>query len=102
MARQQALRIPTHPGVILKEELLAPRRLSLNHLARELRVPVNRLSQIVNGKRAITPDTSLRLGRYFGFSPDYWLRLQSRYDFELVRRQHGARIAAEVTPHRAA
>ena len=99
---QQMLRRPVHPGVLLKEELLDPFGLSLNQLARALKVPANRLSQIVSGRRSISPDTSIRLGRYFGFSADYWLNLQVRYEFECVRRASGARIAAEVRPRRAA
>jgi len=99
---KKTLRLPTHPGILLKEELLEPQGLSLNQLGLALHVPVNRLSQIVRGKRAITPDTSIRLGRYFGFSPEYWLNLQTRYEFEMVQRQWGARIASEVKPRRAA
>jgi len=94
--------MPIHPGEILQEEMLAPLGLSLSELARGIRVPVNRLSQIVRGLRAVTPDTAMRLSRYFGFSPDYWLRLQMRYDFELVRRRDGERIEREVTPREAA
>lgn len=96
------VRMPIHPGEILREELLTPMGLSLSELARCIQVPVNRLSQIVRGLRAVTPDTALRLSRYFGFSPDYWLRLQLRYDFELVRRRDGERIDREVTPRAAA
>jgi addiction module HigA family antidote len=69
------IRMPIHPGEILQEELLAPMGLSLSELARGIRVPVNRLSQITLGLRAATPDTALRLSRYCGFSPDYWLQL---------------------------
>jgi len=76
--------------------------MSISQLARALRVPANRLSQIVQGRRSVTPDTSLRLGRYFGFSPDYWLNLQSHYDLEVTRRQSALRIESEVTPREAA
>ena len=96
------VRMPIHPGEILREEMLAPMGLSLSELARGIQVPLNRLSQIARGLRAVTPDTALRLSRYFGFSPDYWLRLQMRYDFELVRRRDGERIEREVTPREAA
>ena len=96
------VRMPIHPGEILQEELLAPMGLSLSELARGIQVPVNRLSQITRGLRAVTPDTALRLSRYFGFSPDYWLQLQWRYDFELVRRRDGERIEREVKPRVAA
>jgi len=91
MKRAIKVRPPVHPGRVLKEDLLDPLELS-----------VNRLSQIVRGARAITPDTSLRLGRYFGFLPDYWLKLQMHYDFELARRTSLARIEREVHPRRAA
>lgn len=96
------LRMPIHPGEILQEEFLAPMGLSLSELARGILVPVNRLSQIARGRRAITPDTGLRLSRYFGLSPEYWVRLQMRYDFELTRRRDGERIEREVKPREAA
>jgi addiction module HigA family antidote len=76
--------------------------MSINQLARALCVPANRLSQIVQGKRAITPDTSLRLARYFGFSRDYWLNLQAHYDLEVARRRLGRRIEDAITPREAA
>jgi len=100
--RTGKLRPPVHPGRILKEDLLDPLGISVNRLAGDLRVPANRLSQIVNGRRAITPDTSLRLGRYFGFSPDYWHELQKRYEFELARRSHQTAIERVVRPRHAA
>jgi len=100
--RTGKLRPPVHPGRILKEDLLDPLGISVNRLAGELSVPANRLSQIVNGRRAITPDTSLRLGRYFGFSPDYWHNLQKHYEFELARRSHQTAIERAVRPRRAA
>jgi antitoxin HigA-1 len=96
------LRPPVHPGHVLKEDLLEPLGISVNKLATELGVPANRLSQIVNARRAITPDTSLRLGRFFGFTPEYWHNMQRRYDFELVRRSSEAEIARAVHPRRAA
>ena len=102
MARITKYRPPVHPGRILKEDLLDPLALSVNETAKALHVPANRLNQIVRGTRAVTPDTSLRLGRYFGFSPDYWLRLQMHYEFELARRSSLARIEREVHPRKAA
>ncbi len=102
MPRANKYRMPPHPGRILKEDLLIPLGMSINQLAHALRVPANRLSQIVQGKRAITPDTSLRLARYFGFSPDYWLNLQVHYDLEVARRRLGRRIEGEITPREAA
>jgi len=102
MARIAQYRPPVHPGEVLKADLLDPLALSINQTAKAIRVPANRLNQIVHGRRAITPDTSLRLGRYFGFSPDYWLRLQMHYEFELARRNSLARIQREVRPRKAA
>lgn len=87
-----------HPGEILKEELLVPLRMSVSQLARELRVPANRLTQIVNGERAVTPDTSLRLARYFGFSANYWLNLQMHYDMDVAKQQKLRKIEREVKP----
>ena len=102
MPKPVKYRPPVHPGRILKLDLLDPLGISINQLAQALRVPANRLSQIVNGKRAITPDTSLRLARYFGFSPEYWLNLQSHYDMELVRRRKMRKIESQVKPREAA
>ena len=100
--RTHKLRPPVHPGRILKEDLLEPLAISVNRLASELEVPANRLSQIVNARRAITPDTSIRLGRYFGFSLDYWHNLQKHYEFELARRSSQTQIERAIRPRRAA
>jgi antitoxin HigA-1 len=102
MTKAIKYRPPVHPGVILKVDLLDPLRMSINGLAKELQVPANRLSQIVHGKRGITPDTSLRLGRYFGFSPEYWLNMQTHYDLEIIRRQSMRKIEREIKPREAA
>lgn len=88
-----------HPGRLLRRELSA-RGLSANRLALALRVPSGRITSILNGKRSITADTALRLARYFGNSPQFWLNLQTRYDLAVAERELGAKIAAEV--HRAA
>ena len=87
--------VPIHPGRILKRELVA-RGLSANKLALALRVPSGRITGILNAKRAITPETALRLGRYFGNSAQFWLNLQARYDLLIVDRELGKRIKAEV------
>jgi len=87
--------VPIHPGRILKRELVA-RDLSANRLALSLRVPSGRISDILNGKRSISPETALRLARYFGNSATFWVNLQSRYDLATADRELGARIAAEV------
>ena len=88
--------LPTiHPGEILGDEL-ETLAVSANALARDLDVPVNRVTEIVNGKRAITADTALRLGRYFGTSPQFWLNLQTAYDLALATVKNGAAIAKRV------
>jgi len=87
MAVEKQKLTPITPGEILMEEFLEPDSLSLNRLARDLDVPTGRLSQIVNGKRAITADTALRLEKYFGVSAQFWLNLQSRYDLKVARRE---------------
>ena len=99
--RPSSLR-PVHPGEVLKEELLLPLGMSVSRLARELKVPVNRLTQIVNGQRAVTPDTSLRLARYFGFSPSYWMNLQTQFDMDVARQERLKQIEREVVPRASA
>jgi addiction module HigA family antidote len=84
MSRKQLDPIP--PGEILREEFMRPLGITVTALARDIGVPANRISQIVNGKRALSADTALRLGKYFGVSPEIWLDLQSEYDLRLVRR----------------
>lgn len=86
---------PVHPGRTLAGELEA-RGLSANALALKLRVPANRLTDIVNGKRGISAETALRLGRYFGMGPAFWINLQANYELALAERDLGARIEAEV------
>ena len=92
---------PIHPGELLRDEL-GEIGISLNELARALRVPMNRISAIVNGKRSITADTAMRLARYFGTSPQYWLNLQSTYDLEIAAIKIGSKIDREVLPRNAA
>jgi addiction module HigA family antidote len=92
---------PIPPGEILREDFMRPLDISINQLARDLAVPANRVSAIVNGKRAITADTALRLGTYFGVSPELWLDLQSDYDLRLLRRTAGPKIQSQVRPHAA-
>ena len=87
--------VPVHPGRILKRELVI-RGLSANKLALALRVPSGRITSILNGKRAISPDTALRLARYFGNSAQFWMNLQTRYDLLMAERELGKRIKAEV------
>jgi addiction module HigA family antidote len=77
---------PIPPGEILYEEFMKPIGLSANQLARDIDVPPGRISEIINGKRSITADTALRLGKYFSVSPDIWLNLQADYDMRIARR----------------
>lgn len=93
---------PVHPGEILREELMKPLGLSINRVARDLRVPVTRMSEIVNRRRSITADTALRLSRYFGSSPQLWMNLQAAYDLEVVTRASAERIERDVHPREAA
>ncbi len=89
---------PIHPGEILREEFMVPLGLSANALALALRVPATRIGEIVRGRRSITPETALRLGRYFGTSADLWLGLQSEYDLRVTAHQLGTQVEAEVQP----
>jgi antitoxin HigA-1 len=89
-------RAPVHPGEILREEFLEDLGLSSYALARQLHVPVNRITGIVNGTRAITADTALRLGRYFGTTPEFWINLQAHYDLEVARRSSMREIERQV------
>ena len=84
---------PVHPGEILREDMMKPLGISINRLGRDLRVPVTRMSEIVNGRRRITADTALRLGRYFGTTPEFWMNLQAAYDLDSVQRASADRIA---------
>ena len=89
------------PGEILLEEFMKPLGLSINRLARDIIVPPGRISAIVNGKRAITADTALRLGRYFGVSPEIWLGLQADFDLRTAQRAIGAKVEKQVPRHAA-
>ena len=89
---------PIHPGEILLEEFLKPLEMNPHQLAMALRVPPNRITQIIEGKRGITADTALRLGRYFGVNPQFWLNLQSTYDLRAAALEHLAQIERDVQP----
>jgi len=86
---------PVHPGATLACELDA-RNLSAHALALKLRVPANRISEIIAGRRSVSPETALRLGRYFGTGAAFWVNLQSQYDLAIAEQQLGARVAIEV------
>jgi addiction module HigA family antidote len=91
----RASRVPSHPGRLLKMELAA-RGISANRLAMDIAVPAGRISEIVNGQRAITPDTAYRLGIYLGTGPDLWLAMQAKHDLAVLQRDRGKAIAAEL------
>ncbi|MFZ0998100.1 MAG: HigA family addiction module antitoxin [Candidatus Sulfotelmatobacter sp.] len=98
MPKTQKLLPPIHPGEILRAEFMEPLRLSMNRLALDLRVPVTRVAEIVHQRRSITPDTALRLARYFNTSPGFWLNLQSAYDLEVAQDKLSRMIEREVRP----
>jgi addiction module HigA family antidote len=87
---------PIHPGEILLEEFLGPMGISQYRLAKDINVPPRRINEIVLGKRAITPDTALRLSRYFGLSERFWINLQTRYDIEVEKDRLQNRLEQEV------
>jgi len=92
---------PIHPGEVLLEEFLHPMGISQYRLAKDISVPQRRISEIVQGKRSVTADTALRLGRYFGMEAQFWLNLQSRYDLLRAEAELDERLDNEVTPHAA-
>jgi len=92
---------PIHPGEILLEEFLRPMEISQYRLAKDISVPQRRISEITQGKRSITADTALRLGRYFGMEAQFWLNLQSRYDLLRAEGELDKRLDKEVRPHAA-
>ncbi len=87
---------PIHPGEILMEEFLKPMRLSQYRLAKDINVPARRINEIVQGKRSITPNTALRLSRFFGLSERFWINLQARYNLEIEKDRLKNRLDAEV------
>jgi antitoxin HigA-1 len=102
MAKRTKLLDLIHPGEILTEDFMKPLGLSINRLSRDLHVPPNRIHGIVHGTRTITADTALRLGIYFGVTPETWLNLQSEYDLRIARRTAGEEIAKTVRKRDAA
>jgi addiction module HigA family antidote len=92
---------PIHPGEILREEFLNPLEMSAHELALALRLPASRINEIVNEKRGITAGTALRLSRYFGTTPKFWLNLQASYELEIAQDRIGAAVEREVLPRSA-
>ena len=101
MATKKKRLEPIHPGEILFEDFMKPMDISINRLARDIAVPPGRISAIVNGKRAITADTALRLGKYFGVTPQTWMGLQTEYDLRIAQRAIGDEVAKRVQRHAA-
>jgi addiction module HigA family antidote len=99
MKAQNRMR-PIHPGEILREEFLGPLNMSAHALALELKVAAPRINDIVRERRAVTPNTALRLARYFGTTPDFWLNLQTVYDLKIAQRESGQTIEYEVRERR--
>ena len=91
---------PITPGDVLLEEFLSPMDITQSQLAKDINVPANRVSQIIHCKREITADTALRLGKYFGIEPEFWLNLQVRYNMKIARTNVGKKIDSEVQVYR--
>jgi addiction module HigA family antidote len=89
---------PVHPGEVLLEEFLKPLEISQYRLAKSMSVPPRRVNEIVLGKRSVSADTALRLGRYFGTSEEFWLNLQTQYDLDVEKDRLGLRLVNEVIP----
>lgn len=98
MAKPEKLLPPIHPGEILRDEFMLPSGLSMNKLALDLHVPVTRIAEIVHERRGITPDTALRLARYFHTNARFWLNLQAAYDLEIAEDALARTIEREVRP----
>jgi addiction module HigA family antidote len=91
-------RVTTHPGEVLSEEFLDPLGMSVNALAMALRVPATRIGSIVKSERSVTADTALRLARFFGTSPEFWMNLQAMHDLTRARQENGKTIERDVRP----
>lgn len=94
-------RVTTHPGEVLGEEFLKPLGMPVNALAMALRVPATRIGAIVKGERSVTADTALRLARFFGTSPEFWINLQAMHDLTKARQESGVTIERDVHPRAA-
>ncbi len=102
MAKKSAKLPPIHPGETLREDFLKPLGLSANRLAIELHVPVTRINDIAHCRRSVSADTALRLARYFGTSPQFWINLQANYDLEVALDASAELVESQVKPRRAA
>jgi antitoxin HigA-1 len=90
---------PVHPGDVLREDFLKPLGMSVNKLALSLGVPATRIGEIVNGRRAVTSDTALRLARFFGTTPEFWMNMQTGYELETAKDKFSALIERTVHPY---
>jgi antitoxin HigA-1 len=102
MPKKNSRMPPVHPGEILREDLMKPLGLTVTGLARELKVSPSRISEIVNGRRSLNADAALRLSRYFGNTPEFWINLQATYDLSVTIHSSASRIEREVRPRKAA
>ena len=98
MIRVPTGRVPTHPGEMLLEEFLTPMGLTQRELADAIHVPYQRVNELVNGRRGVTPSTALRLAKFFGTSADFWMNLQLRWDLYLAQQEE-TRILKSIRPH---
>lgn len=98
MAAKELMFEPLHPGEVLLEEYLKPLGVSQNRLALSMRIPAQRINEIINGKRAITADTAIRLAKVIGTTPEFWMSLQMDYDLQTTIRKEGKKIEREVEP----
>ena len=98
MIRIPSHRSPTHPGEMLQEEFLTPMGLTQRDLAAAIHVPYQRINEIINGRRGVTPSTALRLAKFFGMSADFWMNLQLRWDLYRVQQSEQAEIKS-IRPH---
>ena len=98
MVRIPTNRMPTHPGEMLKEEFLIPMMLTQRELAQGINVPYHRINELINGKRGITPSTALRLAKYFGTTPGFWMNLQLRWDLYRAQQKE-ARQLEKIEPY---
>ena len=89
---------PVHPGEVLREDFMAPLGLTMNRLALDLRVPVTRIAEIIHERRAVTPDTALRLARYFNTTARFWMNLQAAHDLDMVQDRLQGTIERDVRP----
>ncbi len=98
MGKRRKMIAPVHPGEILREDFMVPMKLSMNRLALDLRVPVTRIAEIVHERRGITPDTALRLARYFSTTPRFWMNLQAGYDLDVAQDELKSEVERDVRP----